>query len=316
MAIRKRMQIKLSGFCIIWFCMLGCQGVYAKERLTWIYRDFPPYFITSGKFEGQGSFDQQIQILQEFLKGYEHQKIVGTVKRTLHELKNKNKVCGPLLKTTEREKFLSYSIPWSIDPPHSLIIKKSKSKYIENTQIASLEKLLKNDRLRLGVKDGTSYGKILDPILDRYRGQKHVHEREGIRHYEGLLKMLMADRLDYILGYGVETGFVAQTLGVADEIMGIPLQEHLGTYSISHLACPKTAWGHAVIKKINRILRRERPSARYRAIQEQWLDPNLLESYRKVYNDIFLKMSAVRAGETVRLHAGIGSGATRAAQLD
>ena len=191
--------------------------------------------------------------------------------------------------TPEREKFIYYSIPIDFDPPLGVTIKRSKAELFKNTKIISLEKLLENKQLRIGIQSGRSYGKILDPLLEKHKGQKHIYIREGKGLYESLLKMLMADRIDYILGYPVETIYVGKMLGVDDQVMNIPLQEHLNTYSYGYIACSKTEWGREIIEKINRILRKERPTEHYRSIMERWLDSNIIESYRQAYEAIFLK---------------------------
>ena len=263
--------------------------VLAKDSVTWMLSDFPPYSILKGEYAGQGTHDEVFALCQEHLAEYEHHQLVGSGPRLLSELQAGNKVCTTLLKTPAREKFIYYSIPINVDPPLGVTIKRSKAELFKNTKIISLEKLLENKQLRVGIQSGRSYGKILDPLLEKHKGEKHIYIREGKELYEGLLKMLMTDRIDYILGYPVETIYIGKMLGVDYQAMNIPLQEHLNTYSAGHIACSKTEWGREIIEKINRMLRQERPTVHYRSIMERWLDANIIESYRKAYEAILLK---------------------------
>ena len=264
-------------------------SVLAKDSVTWMLSDFPPYSILKGKYIREGRHDKVFELLQEHLPDYEHHEMVGSVTRLLSELGAGKKVCTTLLKTAEREKFIYYTIPMDFDPPLGLTIKRSKADLFKNTKELSFKTLIQNKQLRLGIQSGRSYGKIIDPLLEKNKGQKHIYLREGNELYEGLLKMLMSDRLDYILGYPVETIYVGKMLGIEDKIMNIPLKEHLNTYSIACIACSKTEWGRQITEKINTILQNQRPTKQYRLIEERWLDDNILESYRKAYDLIFLK---------------------------
>ena len=44
-----------------------------------------------------------------------------------------------------------------------------------------------------------------------------------------------------------------------------------------------------MFSKINTILDQERPTDRYRATYERWLDESSYQGYRQLYTDVFLK---------------------------
>ncbi|MCP4366584.1 MAG: hypothetical protein GY797_00495 [Deltaproteobacteria bacterium] len=67
------------------------------------------------------------------------------------------------------------------------------------------------------------------------------------------------------------------------------MKEYLNTFSFAYIACARTECGRQIIEKINSILRIQRPTKHYRSIEERWLDENILESYGKAYDPIFLK---------------------------
>ena len=287
----------MKNYLLVFFIAFGFVNGYvlfpaqvlAKDSVTWMLSDFPPYTILKGEYDREGKHDKVFELLQEHLPDYEHHEMTGSVTRLLSELGAGEKVCTTLLKTPEREKFIYYSIPMDFDPPLGVTIKRNKAALFKNTKELSFNELLQNKQLQLGIQSGRSYGKMIDPLLEKYKGQKHIYLREGKELYEGLLKMLMSDRLDYIIGYPVETVYVGKMLGIEDKVMNIPLKEHLNAYSFACIACSKTEWGRQIIEKINIILRKQRPTKHYRSIEERWLDKNVIESYRKAYDSIFLK---------------------------
>ena len=295
--ISKKEFLPFKNYLLVFFIAFGFVNGYvlfpaqvlAKDSVTWMLSDFPPYTILKGEYDREGKHDKVFELLQEHLPDYEHHEMTGSVTRLLSELGAGEKVCTTLLKTPEREKFIYYSIPMDFDPPLGVTIKRNKAALFKNTKELSFNELLQNKQLQLGIQSGRSYGKMIDPLLEKYKGQKHIYLREGKELYEGLLKMLMSDRLDYIIGYPVETVYVGKMLGIEDKVMNIPLKEHLNAYSFACIACSKTEWGRQIIEKINIILRKQRPTKHYRSIEERWLDKNVIESYRKAYDSIFLK---------------------------
>ncbi|MCP4366583.1 MAG: hypothetical protein GY797_00490 [Deltaproteobacteria bacterium] len=60
---------------------------------------------------------------------------------------------------------------------------------------------------------------MIDPLLEKLKGQKHIYLRKGKELYEGLLKVLRSDRLDYIPGYPVETFYLGKMLGIENKVM-------------------------------------------------------------------------------------------------
>jgi uncharacterized protein (TIGR02285 family) len=177
--------------------------------------------------------------------------------------------------------------PAIIMPPHGITVKRSKLPLFDNKKVVSLEELLKNDKLRLGIAEGRSYGKDLDALLKKHEGQKHVYARAGKELYKGLFQMLMADRIDYLLGYPMEAMYFAGEFGVSNQIVNIALKES-DEYRLTYVGCSKTEWGKQVIDRIDEILKKERTTDQYRAFHERWLDENSLEVFREAYSDIFL----------------------------
>ncbi len=264
----------------------------ATDTLTWMEADAPPFFIQSGPEKGQGYEDIVTAIIQENLPEYTHHRITATISRHYRDFKNGEKVCNVgLYRTPERERFLYFSIPSFFTLPTVIIIRKERFADFGNSKTVRLEEVLQNTDLLIGRALNRSYGRYVDEILDRHRGAKNIFVYEGEQLSLNFFKMLELDRLDGVIGLPEEAMYLAEKLGIRDQVMTLTIEENQrGMDSwLSYVGCSRTPWGRKVIDRINEVLLRERPTERYRAAYERWLDPSSLENYRKLYREVFLK---------------------------
>ncbi len=272
-------------------------GAADGGTLTWMESDFPPVVIHSGPLEGKGYQDVIQDILKENLPEYRHLTLVGNMKRMYHEFKKGSHVCnGAFYKTRERETFLHFSIPTTFTLPTRLILKKGTWVRLGGEKRAALAEVLSEPELTLGVAANRSYGVPIDAVLDKYRGGGKLFVYSGDDLFENLLKMLVAGRLDGILGLPEEVVYMGEKLRLTEEIVSVSLVENEGEYHawLGYLVAPKNAWGKALVEKVDRILLRERPTERYRKAYERWLDVNSREVYRALYDEVFLGIDGPR----------------------
>ncbi len=264
----------------------------AEESITWLEADAPPFFIQDGPDRGQGYEDIITAIIQEKMPDYVHHRITATISRHYRDFKNRKKVCNVgLYKTPEREKFLYFSIPSFFTLPTVIIIKKERFADFGNSKTVALERVLENQNLLIGRAQNRSYGRYVDEILDRHKGAKNIFVYEGKQLSLNFFRMLQLNRLDGMIGLPEEAMYLAEELGIRDQIMTLTIAENQrGMESwLSYVGCSRTPWGKKVIARINEILLKERPTERYRAAYERWLDPSSLENYRKLYREVFLQ---------------------------
>jgi len=265
----------------------------AQDSVTWMEADAPPFFIQRGPDKGQGYEDIISRIIREDLPDYTHHRVSATISRHYRDFKNGEKVCNVgLYKTPERERFIYFSIPSFFTLPTVIIIKKERFAEFGGTKTVQLEKVLQNRNLLIGRARSRSYGRYVDEILDRHRGRKNLFVYEGEQLSLNFFRMLQRDRLDGLIGLPEEAMYLAEQLGIRDRIMTLTIEENQqGMESwLSYVGCSKTPWGRKIIARINEILEKERPTERYRAAYERWLDPSSLERYRKLYRKIFLQV--------------------------
>lgn len=254
----------------------------------------PPYFIQEGPDQGQGYGDVVTAIIHEHLPEYEHHRTVTNVTRHFPSFKRGDKVCSiGLYRNLEREEFMHFSIPSFLTLPPVLITSKEKLASFGGGEIVRLEELLKDTERIIGLSKDRSYGADIDAVLDAYRERDNLVVFTGQELTENFFKMLMLDRIDALIGLPDETMYLAEKLGIRDRIATLSIAENQGNPEnwLCSVGCSKTPWGKEIIAKINAILLEQRPGQRYRAAYERWLDTGSVEKYRRVYDEVFLRIT-------------------------
>jgi uncharacterized protein (TIGR02285 family) len=232
--------------------------------------------------------DRIVELLIAGMPDLVHDRQTASPTRILRELELGRQVCSvAYLKTPERERVMTFSIPDLILPPNGVTVRRDSLSRFGGGGAVSLATLLGDPSLRLGIADGRSYGDAIDPLLQARRGAPNLHVRQGEDLYPSLVQMLVRGRLDYVLGYPYEARYVASRFALGETIVNLPLVE-AREHTFAYVVCPKTDWGRALIARVDALLRRERPSERYRGFIERWLDPAMLDAFRAVYRDTFL----------------------------
>lgn len=281
-------RVVVPVFAII---LILASPALAKESITWMEATAPPFFIHEGQYKGQGYEDLVTNILIENLPQYTHTRSIANITRHYKEFELGHNVCNVgLYRTPEREKFMYFSLPSFFTYPTVLIIDKSKWPAFGNAKMVKLSHILKSNTLIIGRGENRSYGKFVDEILDKHGTKENLFAFEGQELSLNFFNMLKLDRLDGLIGLPEEAMYQAERLGIRGQIMTIDIEENQGNPEswFSYVACSKTEWGKKVIEDINRVLIEQRPSDRYRAAYERWLDESSHEGYRKLYKDVFL----------------------------
>jgi len=265
---------------------------FAKEKLYWLEAVAPPFFIHEGPLAGQGYEDLITDILVEKLPQYEHVRMQATISRHYQQWKQGENACSlAMYKTPERDQFVYFSKASVFTLPPVLIIRKDRFQDFGGSKVVGLAELLKEGKLVVGRSKNRSYGPEFDKTLDTYGNDKNVFAYEGPELSLNLFKMLLAGRLDALPGLPEEAMYLAETMGIRDRIMTISVRENIEDQEsmLTYVACSKTEWGKKTIETINAVLAEERPTDRYRAAYERWLDPSSIDGYRQMYRDIFLQ---------------------------
>ncbi|HBG20805.1 MAG TPA: ABC transporter substrate-binding protein [Desulfobulbaceae bacterium] len=285
-------RLVFSLFCCATFLLPN--EVHAKEILAWMEAVAPPFFIHEGPYKGQGYEDLITDILKESLPQYDHKHMQANISRHYQQWKQGENACSVgMFKTPERLEFTYFSIPSVFTLPTVLIIHKDRFEAFGGKKTVSLAELLKEGKLMIGRSSNRSYGIEFDTALNTYGNSKNIFKYEGPELSLNLFKMLQAGRIDALPGLPEEAMYLAETMGIRDQIITLAVEENQANKEswLSYVACSKTEWGKKVIEEINQALIELRPTEKYRAAYERWLDPSTIEGYRKLYQEEFVRIT-------------------------
>ncbi|MCP4343456.1 MAG: TIGR02285 family protein [Desulfobulbaceae bacterium] len=269
-------------------------AAWAQDSIAWMEAVAPPFFIHEGEFKGQGYEDLITDILIAKLPQYNHSHMQANISRHYQQWKQGEKACGlAMYKTPERMDFAYFSLPSVLTLPTVLIIKKDKFNTFGGMKTLSLTDILKSNQYVVGRSKNRSYGIEFDNTLDQYGNSQNIFDHEGPELTLNLLKMLLAGRIDALSGLPEEAMYLAEKMGVRDQIMTLSIKENQVNHdaSLTYVACSKNEWGKKTIADINIVLLKQRPTENYRAAYERWLDQSSIEGYRKLYKEVFLTIT-------------------------
>ncbi len=290
--LHKTLFLNLISIFVLTF--LAPTGAWTKDSISWMEAVAPPFFIHEGELKGQGYEDLITDILIKNLPEYQHTHMIANISRHYQQWKQGEKSCGlAMYKTPERMEFAYFSIPSVLTLPPVLIINKEKFNTFGGTKIVSLTKILQNNTLVIGRSNNRSYGVEFDNTLNKYGNKKNIFSYEGPELSLNLFKMLLAGRIDALPGLPEEAMYLAEIMGIQNQIMTLNIVENQVNHeaSLTYVACSKNDWGKKTIEDINAVLLKQRPTESYRAAYERWLDQSSLEGYRKLYKEIFLTIT-------------------------
>lgn len=266
-----------------------------QKTIIWLKSNVPTSTITNGKHKNQGTGDLTANMIIEQLNQYQHTWTNTNYPRIFTFLAQKENYCASgIIPTPERKKYAYFSLPQILIPPHRLITTREnlhlfqKIQQHQNTESMSLAYLLKHHpELTMGLVVGRSYGKQIDTLTERYHYAHNIVKRTGQDPTTGILRMLAAGRIDYTIEYAPMLEYFSDDNPQFPSLVSLPINE-ANDYVLASIACSKNAFGKQAIEKINHAIKKLRNSARYREVQEHWLDDRNVAGFRKIYNEKFL----------------------------
>ncbi len=280
---------KLVNHLIIYIlCLIVyASSAYAKDAVVWAVADRPTSYILEGVDKGRGVVDEVYYLLHKNLKEYEHKTNKMNFARVLQQMENGENQCACGFKKPEREKVGYYSVPAVIALPFSVIVKKGKLEEIYGkTESIALANLLENEKFKGGVSKKRSYGNIT-PLIDTYEKKGNLYAHPSTQN---LMKMLMADRLDYAIEIHSFANYIAKQLDNEDIFETYAIDENKNKVLIAYIFCTKNEWGRKIIEKVDRILEKERQTPTYVEIMGRWYDDKGRKIIKDYYNNNFLDL--------------------------
>ena len=265
--------------------VFGTSFADAKDLVKWVRISFEPFLVIEGEKASGPAADIE-NVLRENMPEYEHTVTKSNIKR-LHALLEEGNPCACayyLIRTPAfEEKYYYSAYPAIIIPTHRIVIlKKNREKFGEGVQL-SLKRLLEKTELILGITADRSFGREVDDILKSYAGAKNIYPHYSATSIDGLIRMLLAGRVDYIIEYPPMVQYFEKKLGAADELAVYAIEEKAQMWTPGWVACTKNEQGKRVIEKADTILPGYTLTEHFYQKVTQCVDLKLFPDFRDVY---------------------------------
>lgn len=214
-----------------------------------------------------------------------------SIARLLKKLPNS---CAPnRIKTPERLKDNIYSSPLNIALNLRLYYKKREASSIlpknaldNNKRLKSLAALFTGkSTYTLGIDEGRSLGGFLDKQIATLE-QHNLIIRSGGEATTSLVKMLLKERIDYIVDYPVSVNKALKHLPTALPLASVEIAGSPG-YIVGYVACHKGPLGQQVIKDINQSLQKLYLSYPFYQAHTRYLASNDVVNFNQAYQAVF-----------------------------
>lgn len=251
-----------------------------SQNIVWNSVDFPPSLIIKGELKDKGFSDQARTLISQKVTKFTHDIEYVNSARAINNLKTKVNYCfSGLNKNEKREKFVYFSEPFIYSLPNEIVIKKENIRkfyqFIDKDGNIDFERLLEDTTLQLAYTKERSYSKYIDKVITKNVDNSNLVYRPASDLTKGFLKMLEANRADYIIEYPVMVSYNSNK-----EFLSIPIKGSNTTFPV-YVGCSKTTVGKNIINEINKVI--ENNQEELSSYYAQYLDDSTQKRY---LNDI------------------------------
>jgi len=246
-------------------------------QLTWLSAD-PPNEASNRA--GTGLAAKLVSFMQTQWPEVQHTIVAANAKRSWQLLAQGEQVChASSLRTRERER-LAYFTNTHLSPPLQLVVRRDKLAALPRNAAdeVDLARLLSDPRLRGAMVEGRSYGAFIDALLATHRARKTVAFYAAADYGSKILPMLAVGRADYTVEQDMALSVGREAHPRLDELQSLPIQGASAPMYVG-VACPRTAWGLAAIREIDKRLGTPAGAAMLRESFERWATPEVRLRY-------------------------------------
>lgn len=263
-----------------------------RQEIRWAYFDKPPLFVTRDDGSVGGICGRIGSLVANGLPEYSHVWQRMPVPRILDDMKNGANVCAVgMIRTPEREAYMSYSLPCRLASPPMLAVRTDDlGRLPVRDGVLSLREVLDSGSVVVGRLSGMSLGRVLDGLLDEYRGVPQLEELYSDHGTVYLFRMLRRGRVDCVPVDMFEASWKGCGFG-DDEVTYLRVKEN-ADFETGYVTCPKTPWGRSVIARVNQVLRREVLKPDYFTLFTPYLDSDIQPAARKAFERLVAQPAA------------------------
>lgn len=249
----------------------GSRDALAPGSVLWLKTEWPPVFTPSGK----GFGDQAMAWLIERLPaGYSHEIRTLPLARLLKQMEDPlATICtSNLLRTPAREAQFLISRDIMHMPALGLVVRSSDvaafAPLRDSQGMIEFRRVLEQTQLDGVFNENRSYGAALDALL---RAAPPSAPAARLSKTSGMVSMLAAKRVDWVLLYPFEAIWLARQEQTAPVLATLPIAE-LPPFNDGGVTCNRTPTAARLVADIDRILAAH-PDEPWLKPMLEWLDP-------------------------------------------
>jgi len=238
---------------------------------------------------------QMVELIRREWPEAQHSIVQANARRAWQMIAEREHACQlSSVHTAERDR-IAYFRDILIGPPQQIIVRRDKVQALPRAANGDVDlpRLLASTTLRGALVDGRSYGDGLDRIIAAAPRNPLVVRYSAGDYGSRIHTMLSRDRADYTIGYDatlrLEAGQATLML-TSESIAGASAPILAG------VACPRTPWGLAVIRRVDKIASTPEAVAVLRHEAESWLTPELRRRYAAQIEDFYRGKGSVKPG--------------------
>ncbi|MDR7270192.1 uncharacterized protein (TIGR02285 family) [Pelomonas saccharophila] len=239
--------------------------------------------------------DELTQWLQARLPGVALKPVVANAERSWALIRQRQRAChAGAARTPERERLAVFTDTWLVPPPQ-LIVRQDRRDTLplDASGAVDLEALLNDGGLRGILTQGRSYGPVLDGMLGGPVARPQLQHVFGGDYGSQLLAMLAQDRADYTIDY--PNVLVASRAAAGSPLVALPIKG-ASEPVVSGIACPRTPWGQAAIRLIDKALGTPEGAALLRDTLRISLPPDTQRAYKDAWDNFFAQRARPTPG--------------------
>jgi uncharacterized protein (TIGR02285 family) len=241
--------------------------------------------------------DELTQWLQARLPTVTFKTTPANAERSWLLIRDRRRAChAGAARTPERERLAYFTNTWLVPPPQ-LIVRQDRRAALPLDELGAVDlaALLADHSLQGVVSQGRSYGVALDRMLAARPPGSPLRHVFGGDYGSQVLPLLMQGRADYTLDY--PNVLVADaSRGPGDMPLAALPVKGAGEPIVSGIACPRTAWGRAAIRRIDAALGTPEGAAMLRDTLRLTLPPDTQAAYREAWDAFFAQRARPTPG--------------------
>lgn len=273
------------GFLTLW--LFGSPA--RADTLQWLLIDFPPYSMPKPGGPESGAVDELLKrIVAAWPEKVTHEFVVANTARIWHSLVAGEQVCYTgALHTPERAK-QAYLSDVFILPPIQLIVRRDSLDRVpmDAGHLVKLSDLIAQRNLQGVLVSGRSYGAALDAVVSGSSPDSSLSFSPGAQLGANIFEMIARGRADYTLDYDFVLAQHQRNSSSLGQLVALPINGAQAPL-IGSFACPRTPWGRAKIKIIDRIVGQLVLDPHYRDQFERWLTPATKVYYAPAFDNFY-----------------------------